>query len=615
MSTTAKGSNVPVKTLDEVVIRFAGDSGDGMQITGGQFTNTSALAGNDLATFPDFPAEIRAPAGTLPGVSGFQVRFSSYDIHSPGDTPHVLVAMNPAALKVNLPDLRPDTIVIVNTGNFGKTDLKKANYDYDPLESDDLAGFRTILVDLNKLTREALKETDLDSKAQLRCKNFFALGMTYWIFSRDLEPTTNWLHKKFARKPAIADANVKAMNAGFNYCDITGVFQERYDVPPATDLPKGTYRNIMGNQATSLGLLAGANLAGLPLFLGSYPITPASDILHQLSAYKNYGVVTFQAEDEIAAIASAVGAAFAGNLAVTTTSGPGLALKGEALGLAIMAELPLVVINVQRGGPSTGLPTKTEQADLLQAMYGRNGECPCVVIAAQSPGDCFFAALEACRIALEHMVPVMLLTDGYLANGAEPWRLPDLDTLKPINFKFHTDREEFMPYSRDERLVRPWAIPGTEGTEHRIGGLEKQNITGNVSYDPQNHEDMCRVRAKKVALVADTIPDQKVIGAQEGELLLLSWGGTYGCIAGPISRAGDKSVGWVHLRHLNPMPKNLGDILKRFKKVVVPELNLGQMVKIIRSDYNVPAEAFNKIQGRPFTTDEIEDLINSKLES
>lgn len=617
MSTSTDSKKTPsVKVLDQVVIRFAGDSGDGMQITGSQFTNTSALAGNDLATFPDFPAEIRAPAGTLPGVSGFQVRFSSYDIHSPGDSPDVLVAMNPAALRVNLKDLQPNTIVIVNTGNFGRQDLKKAQYDYNPLESSDLDGFRVIQVDLNKLTREALKDTKLDSKEQLRCKNFFALGMTYWIFSRDMEPTIKWLRSKFAKKPEIAEANVLALKAGANYCDITGVFQERYEVPPAKDLPAGTYRNVMGNQATGFGLVAAARLAGLPLFLGSYPITPASDILHQLSAYKNYGVVTFQAEDEIAAIAASIGAAYAGNLAVTTTSGPGLALKAEALGLAVMTELPLVVIDVQRGGPSTGLPTKTEQADLMQAMFGRNSECPLVVLAAQSPGDCFYAALEACRIALEHMVPVVLLTDGYLANGAEPWLLPDVDGIEKIDVKFRTDPEGFLPYARDpETLARPWAIPGTPGLEHRIGGLEKQDLTGNVSYDPENHERMCKLRAEKVARVADRLPPQTVRGAQSGDLLIVSWGGTYGGIAGPVARAhkAGKSVGWAHLRHLNPLPKDLGEIIARFKTVIVPELNLGQLVKIVRAEYNVDAIGVNKVQGRPFTTHEIDRMIDEHL--
>lgn len=612
---TEQGSSATVKTVDQVVIRFAGDSGDGMQITGSQFTNTSALAGNDLATFPDFPAEIRAPAGTLPGVSGFQVRFSSFDIHSPGDKPDVLVAMNPAALKVNIEELVPNAIVIVNSGNFGSMDLKKAAYDYNPLESSDLDGFRVIEVDLNKFTREALSDTGLSSKAQLRCKNFFALGMTYWIYSRDLAPTIKWLGQKFAKKPELVDANVKALKAGYNFCDITGVFQERFNVP-AADLPAGTYRNIMGNQATSLGCVAAAQKAGLQLFLGSYPITPASDILHQLSTYKNYGVVTFQAEDEIAAICAAIGASYAGNLALTATSGPGLALKGEALGLAVMTELPLVVIDVQRGGPSTGLPTKTEQADLMQAMYGRNSESPCAIVAAQSPADCFEMAFEACRIALEHMVPVVLLTDGYLANGAEPWRLPDISKLPEIKPRFQHEAEGFLPYSRDpETLARPWARPGTPGLEHRIGGLEKEDGTGNVSYDAANHEFMCRTRREKVQRIADRIPEQTVQGAQEGKLLVLSWGGTHGSIAGTLIRAtkAGKSVGWAHLRYLNPMPKNLGEILSRYEKVVVPELNLGQLVNIIRAQYGVPAIPMNKVQGRPFTTVEIEEMVDEHL--
>jgi 2-oxoglutarate ferredoxin oxidoreductase subunit alpha len=604
-----------VKVLDEVVIRFAGDSGDGMQLTGTQFTNTSAMVGNDLATFPDFPAEIRAPAGTLPGVSAFQVRFSSRDIHSPGDSPDVLVAMNPAALKVNTPDLRPGAIVIVNTGNFGKADLAKASYDYNPLESHDLDGFRTIPVDLNKLTVDALKDMTLSTKAKLRCKNFFALGMTYWIFSRPLETTIDWIEKKFAKKPELVEANVLCLKAGFNYCDITGQFQEQYQVP-AAKLPAGTYRNVMGNQAIGLGLVAASKLANLPLFLGSYPITPASDILHQLAGYKNYGVVTFQAEDEISAVCATVGAAYAGNLAVTTTSGPGLALKGEAIGLAVMTELPVVIVNIQRGGPSTGLPTKTEQSDLLQALYGRNGECPLVVVSCSSPADCFEATIEACRIAVEHMVPVILLSDGYIANGSEPWRLPELESLKKFDFEFYTDPATFQPYSRDpQSLARPWAPPGTTGLQHRVGGLEKQNITGNVCYDSENHEEMCRLRAEKVARVANYLPEAEVSGAEKGKLLIISWGGTQGSIAGPVRRAVEagKEVGWVHLRYLNPLPRNLGEVIGRFEKVVVPELNLGQLVRVIRDRFVIPAIAYNKIQGRPFTTSDVASMIEEHL--
>jgi 2-oxoglutarate ferredoxin oxidoreductase subunit alpha len=605
------GEASAARVLDDVVIRFAGDSGDGMQLTGTQFTNTTAAFGNDLATFPDFPAEIRAPAGTLPGVSSFQVHFSSNDIHSPGDEPDVLVAMNPAALKVNLRDLRPNATLIVNTGNFTKADLHKAGYDYNPLDSHDLDGLRVIQVDLNVLTREALKDTGLDSMSQLRCKNFFALGITYWMFTRPLDTTINWLQKKFAKRPDLANANISALKAGYNYADITGVFQVQYQVP-AAKLPPGTYRNVMGNQALGLGLVAASRLAGIPLFLGSYPITPASDILHQLAGYKNCGVCTFQAEDEIAAICASIGAAYVGHLAITTTSGPGLALKGEALGLAVMTELPLVVVNVQRAGPSTGMPTKTEQADLLQAMYGRNGESPVVILAAATPADCFATALEACRIALEHMVPVVILSDGYLANGAEPWRLPELADLEPIKVSYRTDPEGFQPYLRDpETLARPWARPGTPGLRHRIGGLEKQDGSGNVSYDAINHEFMCRTRAEKVRRVANCIPEAEVKGAQEGRLLLLSWGCTAGSIAGPVERAvlQGTPVGWVHLRHLNPFPRNLAEILGRFERIVVPELNLGQLVRLVRDQYGINAIGFNKIQGRPFTTSEIDALI------
>ena len=598
------------ETLEEVVIRFAGDSGDGMQLTGNQFSSTTAIVGNDLATYPDFPAEIRAPAGTLPGVSSFQVRFSSFDIHNPGDAPDVLVAMNPAALKVNLPDLKPNALIIVNTGNFGKMDLKKAHYDYNPLESHDLDGFRVIQVDLNKLTTEALKELPLDAKARLRCKNFFALGMMYWIFNRPLDPTIRWIEKKFKNKPELVEANITALKAGYHYADITEVFQTQYEVPKAK-LPPGTYRSIMGNQALGLGLLAASRLSGLQMFLGSYPITPASDILHQLSGYKHFDVITFQAEDEIAAVCSAIGASYAGKLAVTTTSGPGLALKSEAIGLAVMAELPLVVVNIQRAGPSTGMPTKTEQADLLQSMYGRNGESPVVVLAAATPADCFDVALEACRIALRHMVPVIVLSDGYLANGAEPWRLPDVDKLPRIEVKFASNPEGFQPYARDpETLARPWAIPGTPGLEHRIGGLEKQDLTGNVSYDPQNHEFMCHTRAAKVERVAEDIPEAVVEGASEGRLLILSWGSTHGSMAGALRRAPD-GVGWVHLRYLNPFPRNLGEIIGRFEKVVVPELNLGQLSRLVRDRFAIDAIPFNKIQGRPFTQHELGEMIAS----
>ncbi len=615
MSTGTSPTAPKTEVVEEVVIRFAGDSGDGMQLTGSQFTTTSALVGNDLATFPDYPAEIRAPAGTIPGVSAFQVRFASNDIHTPGDAPDALIAMNPAALKVNIKEIKKGGLVIVNTGNFGAIDLTKANYTYNPLESHDLDAFQVVQADLNKLTKEALAGLGLDTKATLRCKNFFALGMTYWIYSRPMEPTLEWMKSQFKKRPELVEANQRALKAGWNWCDITGVFQSRYEVPPAKLTP-GKYRNVMGNQATALGLVAAARLSGLQLFLGSYPITPASDVLHDLSKFKNFGVVTFQAEDEIAAACATIGAAYAGNLAVTTTSGPGLALKGEAIGLAVMTELPVVIVDVQRGGPSTGLPTKTEQADLLQAVYGRNSEAPLCVIAAKSPSDCFDAAVEACRIAVEHMTPVILLTDGYIANGAEPWLLPDVAKLKPINAKFRTEPTDFLPYSRNpETLARPWVKPGTPGLEHRIGGIEKADGTGNVSYDPANHEFMCRTRAEKVERIANFIPEAEVKGAQSGKLLVISWGGTHGSIASAIEKceAAGKKVGWVHLRHLNPMPRNLGEIIKRFDKVLVPELNLGQLVRLVRERYVVPAIALNKVQGRPFMTSELVTAIEKEL--
>ncbi|HYC77885.1 MAG TPA: 2-oxoacid:acceptor oxidoreductase subunit alpha [Planctomycetota bacterium] len=601
----------PSETAREVVLRFAGDSGDGMQLTGGQFTTTSALIGNDIATFPDFPAEIRAPAGTLPGVSGFQVRFSAYDITSPGDAPDVLVAMNPAALKVNYKDVKPGGIIIVNVGNFGAGDLKKAGYEQSPLETAELARWQVVQVDLNKLTIEAVKDLGLDPKASLRCKNFFALGMTYWLFSRPLEPTLKWITDKFKKDEKVAEANRRVLKAGWNYAETVELFHARYEVPSA-HLPKGRYRNIMGNEALALGLVAGAKLSGLKLVLGSYPITPASDILHQLAAYKNYGVVTFQAEDEIAAIGAAIGAAYAGELGVTTTSGPGVALKSEAINLAIMTELPLVIVDVQRGGPSTGLPTKTEQADLLQAMYGRNGESPLPIVACSSPADCFDAALEACRLAVKYMTPVMLLSDGYVANGSEPWLLPKIDALKPFPATFATDPAGFMPYRRDETtLARPWAKPGTPGLEHRIGGLEKQDVTGAVNYEPGNHERMVKLRAAKVAGIADALPLAEPSGAPSGKVLVLSWGGTAGSVHAAMARIDAKAlgVGWVHLRHLNPFPKNLGDLLKRYDRVLVPELNLGQLSRLVSGEFGIPTIRFNKVQGRPFTTTEVADRI------
>ncbi len=599
----------------DVVIRFAGDSGDGMQLTGSQLTSTSALLGNDLATLPDFPAEIRAPQGTLPGVSAFQVRFANYDIHTPGDAPDVLVAMNPAALKKSIGDLKTNGILIVNTDEFNDRNLKKAGYETTPLEDASLDRFRVYQVPLSTLTRRTLEDSPLDFKSRDRCKNFFALGMVYWLYSRPMDNTIRWLEKKFARKPEVADANVQVMKAGYNYCDITQAFQIRYEVD-AAKLPEGTYRNIMGNSALSMGLIAASRRSGLPLFLGSYPITPASDILHELARFKHFGVTTFQAEDEIAAVCSAIGAAFGGALGVTTTSGPGLALKGEALGLAVMVELPLVVCNIQRGGPSTGLPTKTEQADLLQAMFGRNGECPLPVVAAASPADAFDAAVEASRIAIEYMVPVILLSDGYIANGSEPWRLPKIEDLPDLRIDFHTEVEGFQPYGRDEKtLARPWVVPGTPGLEHRIGGLEKEHLTGNVSYDPDNHEFMTKMREEKVARVADSIPELEVDGPQEGKLLVLGWGSTLGAITGAINLAREEGleVSRAHLRHLNPFPKNLGDVLARFEHVLVPEMNRGQLSLLLRAEYLVDIHSFNKVQGKPFFRSEILAKIRETL--
>jgi len=602
--------------IEDVVIRFAGDSGDGMQLTGGQFTSSSALMGNDLATLPDFPAEIRAPQGTLPGVSAFQVRIADYDIHTPGDQPDVLVAMNPAALKKCLSDLKPNGILIINTDEFKAGNLKKAGYEENPLDGDSLSGYRVHTADLNTLTQRTLEESELDFKSRARCKNFFALGMIYWLFNRSLDSSIEWLEKKFKRRPELAEANIKVMKAGFNYCDITQMFQVRYEVD-AAQLPAGTYRNIMGNQATTLGLVAASRRSGLPIFLGSYPITPASDILHELSRYKHYGATTFQAEDEIAAVCSAIGAAFGGALAVTTTSGPGLALKSEAINLALMTELPLVVINVQRGGPSTGLPTKTEQSDLLQTMYGRNGESPLPVVAASSPADAFGAAMEACRLAVKYMVPVTLLTDGYIANGSEPWLLPKIEDLPDMRTDFHQSGDDFLPYARDETtLARPWAVPGTPGLEHRIGGLEKEDGTGNVSYDAENHEKMTHIRANKVAGIANDIPELEVHGPQSGKLLVLGWGSTLGAITGAVNVAEREGieVSRAHLRHINPFPKNLGDVLDRFERILIPEMNMGQLAFIIQGQYVKAVDSYSKVQGKPFFRAEILSKIKEILE-
>ena len=615
MSTTIEAPKRKREVIDQAVIRFCGDSGDGMQITGSQFTNTVALYGNDLATFPDYPAEIRAPAGTLPGVSGFQVHFSSSDVYTPGDAVDALVAMNPAALAVNLADLKKNGILIVNLDNFKETDLRKAQLKVNPLEDHSLDGYRLFPVELTRLTRAALKDLGLDAKKMDRCKNFFALGMCYWLYNRPMDSTTRWLEDKFKKMPQLVQANKLAMQAGYSYCEATEAFQVSYEIPPAKLAP-GAYRNISGNTALAMGFVAASNKAGIPLFLGSYPITPASDILHELSGYKDFGVMTFQAEDEIAAVTSAIGAAYAGALAITTTSGPGMALKTEAIGLAIAVELPLVICDIQRGGPSTGLPTKTEQADLLQAMFGRNSEAPIPVIAASSPGDCFWVALEASRIALKYMVPVIVLSDGYLANGAEPWRIPNVEDLPEIPVLFETNPEDFHPYRRNpETLARPWAIPGTPGLEHRLGGLEKQDVTGNISYDPINHEHMVRTRAAKVEAIAQDIPDVVPEGDDSGDLLIVAWGSTHGPITAALhaERGKGRRIGHVHLRHLNPLPRNLGEVIQRYKKVLVPEMNMGQLSMILRAKFLVDAIGYNKIQGKPFKQSEIEEKIQEIL--
>jgi 2-oxoglutarate ferredoxin oxidoreductase subunit alpha len=615
MATTIELPKRKREVIDKAVIRFCGDSGDGMQITGNQFTNTVALYGNDLATFPDYPAEIRAPAGTLPGVSGFQIQFSSRDVYTPGDAVDALVAMNPAALKMNISDLKPNGILIVNSDNFRETDLRKAQMTSSPLEDHSLDAFRLFAVDLTKLTRAALQELGLDAKSMDRCKNFFALGMCYWLYNRPMDSTYRWLDDKFRSKPLLAEANKLAMRAGYSYCEATEAFQITYEIPPAK-LSPGIYRNLSGNQALALGFVTAAQKSGLTLFQGSYPITPASDILHELSAYKNFGVTTFQAEDEIAAITSAIGAAYAGALAITTTSGPGMALKTEALGLAVAVELPLVVCDIQRGGPSTGLPTKTEQADLLQAMFARNSEAPIPILAAATPADCFWVAFEASRIALKYMIPVIILSDGYLANGAEPWRIPDISEIPEIPVKFASNPEGFMPYKRDpQTLARPWAVPGTPGLEHRLGGLEKQDVTGNVNYEPLNHEKMVRIRAAKVEAVAQDVPDVVPVGDAEGDLVIVAWGSTYGAITAALKAQRERGhrIGHVHLRHLNPLPRNLGEVLQRYRQVLVPEMNMGQLVWMLRAKYLVDAQGFNKIQGRPFKQAEIEAKIEELL--
>ncbi len=598
-----------VEILEEAVIRFAGDSGDGMQLTGNQFSDSAALFGNDLATFPDFPAEIRAPIGTLAGVSAFQVRISSNDIHTPGHLLDVLVAMNPAALKVHLPDLKHGGILLVNTGNFGKRDWEKAGYTSNPLEDETIVEpYHLVQVDLNHLTKETLKDTNLDNKAIMRCKNFAALGILLWMFNRDLEPTIRAIKERFGKKaPEIADANVAVLVAGRNYAETVELLDHTFQVDQA-ELEPGIYRNIMGNQATGLGLLAASKLTGVQLFLGSYPITPASDILHQLSSYKQDGVITFQAEDEIAAICSTVGAAYAGMLAVTTTSGPGVALKTEALGLGVMAELPFVVVNVQRGGPSTGLPTKTEQADLYQAIWGRNGECPLPVLAAASPVDCFYMAIEAFRIATKYMTPVLLLTDGYLANGSEPWKLPKIEDLPKFEVHFETNPEGFQPYKRDpETLARPWVRPGTKGMQHRIGGLEKEDGSGNVSYDSENHFHMVKTRQAKVMGIAKDIPAPELHGDSEGDLLVLGWGSTYGSIYGAVDKARKEGfkVSQLHLRHVFPLPEGVDKILAGFKRILVPEMNMGQLTNYMKTQISADYISYPKVTGKPFYNDEV----------
>jgi 2-oxoglutarate/2-oxoacid ferredoxin oxidoreductase subunit alpha len=607
---------LPPEELETVTIRFAGDSGDGMQVTGSQFTSTSAIIGNDISTLPDFPAEIRAPAGSLPGVSGYQLNFSSRDIRTPGDEPNVLVAMNPAALKVNLRDLERGGILVVNTDEFVESNLKKAGYATNPLEDGSLSGYRVFKVPITSNTLKALETVKLPHKQLERCKNFYSLGLMYWLYDRPMEPTVKWIDEKFGVKSAdIAEANKLALRAGYNYADTTEIFTSHYHVGKAQIKP-GKYRNITGNEATAIGFITAAQLAGRPLFYGSYPITPASDILHELSKHKNFGVKTFQAEDEIAAIGAAIGAAFAGSIGLTGTSGPGVALKSEFINLAVMTELPVVIIDVQRGGPSTGLPTKTEQADLLQVMFGRNGESPVAIVAPATPADCFQMAIEAVRIATQYMVPTFYLSDGYLGNGSEPWEIPAVESLPDLTVKFRTEVEGFFPYLRDEEtLARPWAIPGTPGLEHRIGGIEKQHITGNVNYDPDNHDFMVRLRAEKVERIANSIPPVEVFGAPEGKVLLLGWGGTYGAIttAAEQLRAEGASVSSAHLRYLNPFPKNLGDVLSRFETVIIPELNLGQLALLVRAKYLVDAVSYSKVKGKPFKVSEIVGKVKEYL--
>lgn len=621
MSSTAEASRKPSRTVRELpsaTVRLAGDSGDGMQLTGSQLTNTSALAGNDVATFPDYPAEIRAPRGTRAGVSGFQVQFASREIFTPGDRLNALVAMNPAALVTNVADLEPGGVLIVNQDAFTPKDLKLANLDRNPLEDGSLSKYRVIKVPMSMLTRKAVEDIGLGQKLAERCKNFFAMGLIYWLYGRDLDVTLRFNQDKFGDKPQIAQANERALRAGWYYGETTEAFDISYRVGPAK-LQPGLYRNMMGNQAIAWGLMAAARLSGKELFYGSYPITPASDILHELSRHKSFGVRTLQAEDEIAAICAVIGAAFGGSMAATASSGPGIALKTEAMGLGLMLELPMLIINVQRGGPSTGLPTKTEQADLLQMMFGRNGESPLPVVACRSPADCFDVVLEAWRIAVRYMVPVIILSDGYIANGAEPWRIPrfeDLPSIPVVHPGPSLDEDPFLPYLRDERLSRPWALPGTPGLQHRIGGLEKQQVTGNVSYDADNHEFMVKLRAQKVENIAMDIPLQEVHGPQAGKLLVLSWGGTYGACTTAVERCQTEglSVAHAHLRYLNPFPANLGEVLENFDRVLIPEWNMGQLRLLVRAKYLIDAQGLNKVKGKPFNVEEIVTAIRQQLQ-
>ena len=604
----------PSEAVSGVTVRLAGDSGDGMQLLGTQLTNTSALAGNDVATFPDFPAEIRAPVGTRAGVSGFQVQFSAEEIFTPGDGVDALVVMNPAALVTNIGDLKKSGILIINSDSFGPKDLKLAKLDSNPLEDGTIEPYRSIKVSMSKMTLAAVEETGLSTKFAGRCKNFFAMGLVFWLYGRDVEPTLRFIDKKFSKKPEVAEANRRALKAGWNYGETTEDFASTYQIPKA-ELTPGTYRNVMGNQALAWGLVAASKLSKKELFLGSYPITPASDILHELSKHKNFGVRTFQAEDEIAAVCSAIGAAFGGAMALTTSSGPGIALKGEGLGLALMLELPMLVVDVQRGGPSTGLPTKTEQSDLMMMMYGRNGESPLPIIAARSPSDCFMTAIEAWQVAVKFMTPVIIMSDGYIANGAEPWRIPDVADLPEIKVDHPAgavEGETFLPYKRNQDLARPWAVPGTPGLMHRVGGLEKQDETGNVSYDPDNHQKMVQTRAEKVARVADFVDPIEVEGSDSGTLLI-SWGGTYGACHTAMKQAVAEglSVGHVHCRWISPFPANLGDVIAKYDRVLVAELNSGQLLTLLKSTYLVDAKGLNKVKGKPFQVSEVVDALKA----